>query len=191
MIKQASKAVFYFGYGQNSSREMMAAITQRSMNDIVSWEAVLEGYELCVQDFAHVPPRSQELLRKSWGDIADSLRFYVIRPKEGGIVKGRVSLLTEQGYDLVKNQELIAFGWRGEVDGEVLTPGNRDKIAVKTEVLGVDQKITSVVDEENYSPFLNHKETTLRVAKETSDYYLELLRNKEGTGAGNPTESKN
>lgn len=167
----------------------MAAITKRNMNDIVSWEAVLEGYELCVQDFADVPSRSQEILRKSWGDKADTLKFYVIRPKEGGVVKGRVSLLTEQGYDLVRNQELVEFGWRDEVDGEVLSSGKGEKIPIKTEVLGVGQEVTSVVNGMNSSPFLNDKETTLKIAEKTRDDYLAFLRSKEGTGAS--SESKN
>lgn len=89
------KTLIYFGYGQNSSPEMMAAITGRNKDDLVSWETVIDGYELCIQEIQQVPPLSQGILRKSWGDMADSFRSYVIRPKEGGKVKGRAYFLTE------------------------------------------------------------------------------------------------
>lgn len=62
-------------------------------------------------------------------------------------------------------------------------------LPVTTEVLGVSQEVSSVVDGMNYLPFLNHKETTIDIAIKNHNRYREEVIKKEGSTT--PSETKN
>lgn len=181
------KKLFYFGYGQNSSPEMMQAITGKYENDLVSYETELDGYELCIQTINDLPPISQSIIRKAWSDGVDSFRSYVIRPKEGSKVKGRVYVLSEEEREMVKNFELVDFGWHNEENIEVLSVSKIGKIKAETEVLGVSQTVSDVeVDGLNYEPFLNPKDMSIRIAESAREEFL----NRKLEGNIKPTEIK-
>ncbi len=166
---------------------MMAAITGRNENDLVSYESTLNGYELCIQDLNQIPNIPQAIIRNSWEALAESYRSYAIRPKEGSKVKGRVYVLTERERELVKNFDFTDLGWHDEHQVKVSSASNAGTLDVVTDVLGEGQDISHVVDGLAYSDFLNHKETTLKGAEKAREVFLEKLIKE---GMYNPTELK-
>ena len=69
------KKILYFGYGANSQREMMEAITGN--RNLKGQPGILRGYTLCVQKLSQVPESVRKILEKSWGD---NFETYIIKP---------------------------------------------------------------------------------------------------------------
>lgn len=174
------KKILYFGYGANSQREMMEAITGNK--NLVGQPGILEGFKLCVQKINQVPdsvfPNSpaavspKQILKESWGDDFET---YIIKPgKETDEVKGTVWELTPLERELVRDWELVDFGWYKDLKGEAVTADGKI-VDVQTEGLREGQEIDREIDGKNYPPFLNRLEDFQRVAEKSRKEYLERL----------------
>lgn len=108
--------ILYFGYGANSRKEMMEAITgNKNLN---GQPGVLRGFKLFVQKMNQVPdsvfpgapaPISPKvILKPNWGDDFET---YIVKPAgEKDEVAGTVWELTSLQRELVRDWELVDFG---------------------------------------------------------------------------------
>ncbi len=174
----ADGRVLYFGYGVNKDWQMMEMITKNRA--LSGTPAVLKDWELCVQRIDQVPdvvvPDSpapvspRQILKGSWPNEGRDFVSYTIRPAEGKEVHGTLWELTEEERELVRNWELIDFGWykdavvKVEVDGQV--------VEVQTEVLRDGQEVDKVVDGKEYPTFLNEIEDFRRSTEESYNAYF-------------------
>jgi hypothetical protein len=170
--------ILYFAYGANKTAEMMASITGNK--NLTGRPAVLEGYGIFVQKLNQVPdviaPHSpakispQQILRNVWDKNFES---YVIKPAEERQVHGTVWELTPLERELVRNWELIDFGWYKDAEVKIKTDSG-DEIEVQTEIMGDGQEVDREVDGLDYPPFLNELADFQRVAENTREEYLAM-----------------
>ncbi|EKD86923.1 MAG: hypothetical protein ACD_37C00100G0003 [uncultured bacterium] len=176
--------VLYFGYGANSDSRMMEAIT--GSQNLVGKPAVLKDWELCLQRLDQIPDRvvssapvplsPQKEIRRNWDE---NFLTYVIRPANGKEVHGTMWELTPQERELVRDWEMVDFGWYEDEDVEIVTP--EGAIQVQTEVLGDEQEIDRVVDEAGYPPFPNDLSDFLRIAEQSRREYFQRLEGKSAS----------
>lgn len=177
--------VLYFGYGANSQREMTEAITGNK--HLVGHTGVLKGFKLCVQRMDQIPnsvfPTSpvpvspRQILKESW---KDDFETYIIKPgEETDEVAGTVWELTPLERELVRDWELVDFGWYKDMKGKAVTRDGTE-VNVQTEGFREGQEVDREVDGKNYKPFLNRLEDFERVAEKARREYFERQRAKEG-----------
>lgn len=143
----------YFGYGANSTLEMMSAIIGRAPE---GKPAVLKDYELCVQTWDELP----EYVREKFKDAYESgFQTYCIRPKNGSSVSGTLWTVTEEERKRVSNWEF----WFERV--QVRIQSENSEITAETEILN-DQNIKIVIKDKIYNPFIINKEILLKHATE-------------------------
>ncbi len=177
--------VLYFGYGANSQREMMEAITGNE--NLVGRTGVLKGFKLCIQKMNQVPdtvfPTSpvkispKKILEDNWGEDFET---YIIKP--GDItdeVAGTIWELTPRERELVRDWELVDFGWYKDMNGKAIAQDGQE-VLVQTEGIREGQQIDREVDGRDYEPFLNKIEDFQRVAEKARRAYIERQRTKEG-----------
>ena len=170
----------YFGYGANSQREMMEAITGNA--NLVGREAILKGFKLCVQRRDQVPdvifPSSpvqispKKIIEENWGKKFET---YMIKSgQETDEVIGTIWELSLLERELVRDWELIELGWYKDAKGEAVLKDGK-KIEIETYVLGDNQEIDRIVDGKEYNSFLSRPEDFLRVIEIARREYLERL----------------
>ncbi len=162
-------------------------ITQRT-----GWEGkhvVLKDWELRVQPIDKVPdivtenspaPVSpRKILQGSWPNEGRDFVSYTIRPAGGKEVHGTLWELTKEERELVRNWELIDFGWYKDAKVKVILDDGTE-LEVQTEVLGDGQEIDEgrVIDGRDYPNFLNPIEDFRRSTVESYNAYS---RAKEGS----------
>jgi hypothetical protein len=135
----------YFGYGANSTPEMMEAIIGRAPQ---GKPAVLSGYELCIQVWSEVPESAKVRLSKGWGP---DFQTYCIRPKDKSNVTGTLWQITDDERWMVSQWEY----WYEKISVEV--EADDKKLLAETEMVN-DPAIKRVVHETNYNPFCVPKE---------------------------------
>ena len=176
-----NKTVFYFGYGGNSLREMMVAITGNE--NLVGYPATLKGSVLCVQRMDQVPdsvfPTSpvaispRQLLQQSW---PSSFESYTIKPaSEDSEVTGTIWELTPEEREFVRDWELIDLGWYQDLKAKAITEDGQE-IDVMTEGLRVGQEVDREVDGKEYEPLLNPLEDFQKVAVKARQEYLARIQ---------------
>lgn len=152
----------------------MEAITGNK--DLVGHPAILKGYKLCVQRLDQVPEVPQKILRESWPDNFES---YTIKPGgKSDKVHGMVWELTPLERELVRDWELIDYGWYKDMEGMAVVEGQ--EIQVVTEGLRNGQEVDREVKGKEYEPFLNRLEDFQKVADMARREYLEKLQAQEG-----------
>ena len=117
----SEEAIQYFAYGANRDLQMMKAIT--GAQELFGRPGILKGYTLCVQKLNQVPdvasetspvPISpRELLKQSWPYTFES---YIIKPDPNGEVAGTIWELTPLQRELVRDWELVDFGWYKDIN---------------------------------------------------------------------------
>lgn len=170
--------ILYFGYGANSQREMMEAITGNK--SLVGQPAVLGGFKLCIQKMDQIPDSVRNILQENWGK--DFETYIIKHGKETDEVAGTVWELTDQERELVRDWELIDVGWYKDIKGKALVNGRG--VDIQTEGFREGQEVDREVDGRNYPPFLNRLEDFQRVATKAREEYLERNRIKEGVPLG-------
>lgn len=175
-----SGKVLYFGYGANRDPRMIAAITGRPAAELTGSPAVLEGYSLAVQRLEQVPdtvvqsapvPLSPRGMLKDWGE---DFTTYVIHPSKDGKVSGTIWELTTEERELIRDWELVDFGWYKDCEGRAKTEDGKE-VPVITEMLGAGQQIDHEVDGLHYETWLNDPIRFEIVAeKARREYYSRL-----------------
>lgn len=175
----------YFGYGANRDLRMMKAIT--GADDLSGRPATLKGYGLFVQRFDQIPdvvsqtapaPVSpREIIRANWPETFTS---YTIKPDPESEVTGTIWELTPLQRELVRDWELIDFGWYQDSAVEVLTEDGQ-LVKVQTEILGNDQEVDQQVDGRDYETWLNDPGEFNRIAeKSRQEFFARMGQNPEG-----------
>lgn len=147
--------ILYFGYGANKSADMVNAIIGRTPD---GFPFTLDGYELCVQSWKHIPPKARAILAGPWDE---KFRSYSIRKAENNAVSGMVWLITKKERAHVRNWELIGK-WYQEKRLRVVNAQGKVHVII-TEIIE-DQGIPKAHDNLNYPAFLNSKKKMLEVA---------------------------
>lgn len=178
------KKILYFGYGANRDPKMMEWITGNK--NLVGTQGVLKGYRLCVQRLDQVPDSvfstapvnvsPKEILEESW---KEDFETYIIKPDANSEVAGTIWELSSQDRELVREWELIDFGWYKDMKGKAVTKDGKE-MDVQTEGLREGQGIDKEVHGKDYPPFLNKLEDFQRVAEKARREYFERQRTKEG-----------
>ncbi|HLD05694.1 MAG TPA: gamma-glutamylcyclotransferase family protein [Candidatus Nanoarchaeia archaeon] len=96
-----TSTVRYFGYGANKTPEMMEAMVGRVPMGV---PAVLEDFELCIQEWLEIPSNVREILFRCGWD--PSFKTYCARRAKGKKVNGMLWVLTPEEHALVGNWEM-------------------------------------------------------------------------------------
>lgn len=157
------KKMKYFGYGANSSAEMMKAIIGRKPK---GYPAKLEGYELCIQKWEELSKNVRKRLDILRSKLKSGFKTYYIRATKGDIVAGKIWYITRKERDLVKNWEF----WCTPINVKVMLD-NGKMVKAETEMI---ENLTSrqVVNGINYPLFLNKREMLFEVALGARERYL-------------------
>lgn len=178
--------ILYFGYGANRDIRVMKAIT--GSKNLKGTPATLKGFGLYVQRLDQTPdaifPSSpvpisvQQLLRESWND-----RFttYIIKTKEGSEVFGTIWELTSQERELVREWELVEFGWYKDYKNVKAVTKMGKEIEAETEGWREGQETDHEIDGKKYPTFLNRVEDFEKVAEKARREYFERIGNQEGS----------
>ena len=109
--------ILYFGYGANREPRMMHAITRNP--NLVGHSIPIRGFKLCVQKLDQVPdtvppdspaPKSARQILKDAG-WPQTFQTYIIKPDKDGQVFGMLWELTPLERELVREWELVDYGW--------------------------------------------------------------------------------
>ena len=181
------KKILYFGYGANRDPKMMEWITGNKT--LVGRPGVLKGYTLCVQKLSQVPdsvfptapaPFSARanIIAGGWTQTFTS---YNIKEDPKGEVYGTIWELSPQDRELVRDWELIDFGWYKDIKDITAETEDGQRVKIETEGLREGQEVDREVNGKYYPPFLNNLEDFLRVAEQSRGEYFARLQTEEGT----------
>ena len=81
--------------------------------------------------------------------------------------------------ELVRDWELVDFGWYNDIEGKAVTKDGQE-VEIQTEGFREGQEVDREVDGKNYKPFLNRLENFQRVAEKARKEYLERTKMQEG-----------
>lgn len=175
--------VYYFGYGANRDLAMMTAITGKE--NLLGKPGVLKGYTLCVQKLGQIPdnilPTSpvqvspRTIIEEGWPETFES---YIIKPDPEGEVQGTIWELDPQDRALVREWELIDFGWYQDIKTKA-TAEDGTEIEIETEGLREGQQVDREVDGKNYETWLNRPEDFAKVAVRAREEYLERIESQK------------
>ena len=102
-----------------------------------------------------VPDLPKRILKDSWGDDFET---YIIKPgEETDEVMGTVWELIPLERELVRDWELVDFGWYNDIEGKAVTKDGQE-VEIQTEGFREGQEVDREVDGKNYKPFLNRLE---------------------------------
>ena len=171
--------VTYFAYGANRDPRMMAWITGNE--NLIPKPAVLEGFTLCVQRLDQVPdtpfPTSpvplspRGILKQSW---PDTFTTYIIKEDPKGKVAGNIYELTLLERELVRDWEMIDYGWYKDYRGKAKIQEGRE-VDVQIEGLREGQEVDREIDGMDYETWLNPPEDFKRVAEKSRREYFERM----------------
>lgn len=155
--------VKFFSYVKGDNEEMMSAIFGRK--NIFHQEAMLQGYELCIQTAKDVIDKvlptctlsvsPRETLTKKRGP---KFELYTIRPNPKKNLHGVVWYVSTQEYEYLRDYELIDCGMSEDIVAKAIT--NKGKL-ITVSTYGLDKhvnNITKVVEEDYKRPEIPKKE---------------------------------
>ena len=119
----------------------------------------------------------QQILKENWGENFES--YVMFRADKDSEVMGTIWELTNQERELVRNWELIDFGWYEDLRGAYANNVEGEEVVVETEVLRENQEIDREVDSLEYEPFLMLQSEFKRIAEREREDFLEKQRTIE------------
>ncbi|MFA6017044.1 MAG: hypothetical protein WC744_03080 [Patescibacteria group bacterium] len=160
--------VFFFGYGAYKDNYRLAEIIGKPPEG--GEGALLEGYDLGVQNINNIPKEPKEILAKVWGN---NFQAYTMK-KGSGYIQGRIWLLDEEDLQKIKEWEFInKSDWRELVSVTVKTSDGKT-ISTITDKSKDKYEIDKFVDGLNYEPNLNREGK--KYYSEEDEYKIELMR---------------
>lgn len=163
------ESIGYAGYGPNSDPDLIEAITGEIPTPI-GHVAILQNVELCVQGLEDVPdvpiadnaPSVRDILGYNYGPDFEA---YTLRPRQGGIVRGRLVTLSPIGFAQMMEWDMVNEGWFKPFEVQAGILPHMDHVRVHTTGLREDQSIKRVVDDPwGYQDFLVDKDRMIEVA---------------------------
>jgi len=88
--------ILFFGYGANKDVNRLKEILGKYPEG--GQGAILENYNLAVQNLSQIPPLAQQILKRVWGN---NFQAYTIC-RGNGFVEGRVWLIEEEDLEKIK-----------------------------------------------------------------------------------------
>jgi len=160
--------VFFFGYGAYKDYYRLAEIIGK--NPEGGEGALLEGFDLGVQNIDNIPKEPREILLKVWGN-----NFQAYTMKRGtGFIQGRVWLLDEEDLEKIKEWEFInKSNWR-ELTNVTIKTSDGKTISAITDKSRDQYEIDQFVDGLNYESNLNLEGK--KYHSEDDEYKIELMR---------------
>lgn len=149
------KKIIYFGYGANSSSEMIQAIIRRRPK---GFPARLKNYSLYLQEWNKLSKEVKEELGKHW-----DFRFktYIAVPSSLGICYGTGWFITPKERKMISKWEF----WYKPV--KVKIENEKGKIFnAETEI--ILKKSKDKITKKNYKKFPNNKKKMLELAKKVA-----------------------
>lgn len=163
MKKLNKPNINFFSYVKGDDEEIMAAIFGR--NKIRHENAILQGYELCIQTAKDITDKilpsctlsqsPREILIEKRGP---EFELYTIRPNPKKSTRGVIWYVSNREYELLREYELIDCGMSEDIIAKAITDKG-DILTVST--YGLDKNvnnITKVVDEDYRRPEISKKE---------------------------------
>lgn len=174
-----NEPVLFFGYGANRDPDLMRALFGRLPAGQPK-TVVLPGHELVIQTLDHVPDAvmpdapaelsPQALLKDVWDD---SFRAYSARPAAGKSIVGTLWKFTPRQLEMMRDWELIDFGWHQETQVTVIDYARR-KFTATTPLLGDNERVLQTIpDGTQYPNFLNSQRKTIANAQRARHDFLE------------------
>ena len=179
MTESKSDAVKYFGFGTNKDLDMMIHMVGNP--NLKGEHGKLIGYELCIQNINQIrdgiiPPfkkSPREIIKNGFGN---SFKLYVIRPKDGKSVHGTIWNLTREEFERTRNWELVDFGMQEDAKGMAVDSKGK-QVQVETQALLKEpREIESIIEGDNYDPYIAPREAMLKTADEVLKDYLKRKR---------------
>ncbi len=171
--------ILYFGYGANRDPKMMEWITGNK--NLIGKPGILKGYALCVQRLDQIPdtvsptaPAPYSLSPREIvinGGWPESFESYTVKKDPQGEVFGTIWVLTPQDRELVRDWELIDFGWYKDISTKVQTADGQ-VLEIQTEGVREDQEFDREVDGKNYETWLQLPEDFERIATRSRQEYF-------------------
>jgi hypothetical protein len=161
--------IFFFGYGAYADYYRLKNIIGKGPEG--GEGALLEGFNLAVQNLKNIPEGPKKILEKVWGN---NFRAYSII-RGNGIVNGKVWLIDEEDLEKIKEYEFINVkeSWRELVKVDIKTSDGKIISALTDKSL--DQFGTvETVDGLDYKPNLNIEGK--KYYSEEDEYKIELTR---------------
>ena len=178
--------VLYFGYGANRDARMMKAITGA---DLKGKPAVLRDFKLVVQKLdqlpdtilstAPAPVSPRAAVAANW---LESFESYNIKENPDGKVTGTLWELTPQERELVRDWELVDFGWYEDKKVKIITQDGQE-VEAQTEGLRAGQKYDREVDGMSYETWLNPPEDFDWIASKSREEYFARQTNEDAVGS--------
>ncbi len=153
------RRVYYFGYGANSQRDMVRAITGTDPEEI--GRAVAYNYGMGVQTLSDIPTNPRTILRHGWGD---GFKSYVMTRRFLHRTYGTLWLISQQARKRIDHWELSDLGWYDRAFVTVRLVGTTRFIHCETQVIPSNQHINHWVRYKNYHPWLQPPEDFARAA---------------------------
>ncbi|MEK6963733.1 MAG: gamma-glutamylcyclotransferase family protein [Nanoarchaeota archaeon] len=125
-----TSTVRYFGYGANKNPEMMEAMVGCVPMGV---PAVLEDFELCIQEWFQIPAAVRDILFRCGWD--PSFKTYCARSAKGKQVNGTLWILTPEEHALVGNWEMHGQ-WFHSISVSVKDEAGKKYAAVTEVMLG-------------------------------------------------------
>ena len=115
----------------------------------------------------------REIIKNGFGN---SFKLYVIRPKDGKSVHGTIWNLTREEFERTRNWELVDFGMQEDAKGMAVDSKGK-QVQVETQALLKEpREIESIIEGDNYDPYIAPREAMLKTADEVLKDYLKRKR---------------
>ena len=121
-----SNVIKFFSYVVNENIEMLQALFGRK--NLLYEEAVLQGYELCIQKVGNLSNKIERLspIKKSPREImvdffGSDYELYVIRANEKKTVPGKIWYVSKEEYEYLREWEMIEYGMSEDIIGKAIT----------------------------------------------------------------------
>src|SRR3989344_9531308 len=152
------KQINYFGYGANKTKDMIKSMIGRVPE---SNPAVLENFELCIQDFDEIKsPKVKKILKKvGWNS---RFKTYCIRRAKGKKVYGTLWKTTKKEHELIDNWEIHKIWYTCT---KIIVKSKGKNFHALTEIID-DKKLKPSRFGKRYPAFLNNKARMLRIARQ-------------------------
>lgn len=137
--------VYFFGYGANRNREKIYQITGKYPS--LEFGAILEGYQLCVQNLDLITEKPRKILTELYGE---RFKAYTIK-KGNGIVSGMIWEITPEDLEKIKEWEFVG-DWKEIIEITIRSAGNKTIQAI-TEKVTDDAQVIDIVDGLSYDEF--------------------------------------
>lgn len=157
--------MWYFGFGANASPKMIHTLLGRVPK---SERAILKNYRLYIQPWKAIPLSARSTLIDSW---TPCFRCYVIRPKRGSSVEGKIWHVTEREKKILDEWDMADGRWTESVPVLVTLQGGSYLVA---EVPVCSEWNDQLIIASELQPFLNPITAMYRAGTKVRNYIAKI-----------------